>query len=233
MFYWGILILELLFLFFSSRFIFQAFFFFSYKIFRSEKLAIIPIFIFFLPGTVIHELAHYLAAEILLVGAQDLEIAPKLENKHLRMGSVQIKKTDIFRNFLIGVAPLFAGSAIIFAAFVYFTSNIHLNELFSSPFNIASTLILIWVVFFITNTMFSSKKDMEGSFVLAGIIVFASITLSFISMISKVDVYKPILDSLQNTRVIEGVRILSFIFMVPVAINGLVFCAARVLLKRI
>src|SRR3989344_8697960 len=119
MLFWIIFAVQLLILFITSRHISSGLFLFFRKFLKSDRLAVIPVFILFLPGVVIHELAHLLVAEILFVKTYEIEIFPKLENGHLHMGSVQIRQTDMIRRFLIGVAPLIVGSLILFGILYY------------------------------------------------------------------------------------------------------------------
>ncbi|NMC35880.1 hypothetical protein GYA49_02430 [Candidatus Beckwithbacteria bacterium] len=113
--------------------------------------------VFLLPGTVIHELSHYLVAEILQVRTGNINLYPaKNEEGKLRLGSVAIAQTDPFRKILIGTAPLWTGLGII-AALIYIIVD-KIPPLFF--------LILIFTaIFLIASTMFSSKKDLTDMFV--------------------------------------------------------------------
>jgi hypothetical protein len=68
-----------------------------------------------LPGTIIHELSHWIVAEVLGVRTGEIQIFPDLENRgeNRRLGSVATAKSDPFRAFLIGVAPFISGLAIL------------------------------------------------------------------------------------------------------------------------
>ena len=109
----------------------------------------------FLPGTLIHELAHLIMSMILQVPVGSMELFPKEIESGIKLGSVQIGKTDPFRRMLIGMAPLLFGVLIIFGIFFYSIQSGLLN-------NKLSVLLISYIVFEIGNTMFSSKKDMEG-----------------------------------------------------------------------
>lgn len=73
----------------------------------------------FLPGTIIHELSHWLVAEILQVRTGAITIFPDLGDDdeegggHQRLGSVETARSDPFRGFLIGLAPFISGLAIL------------------------------------------------------------------------------------------------------------------------
>src|SRR5690606_2967609 len=74
----------------------------------------------------------------------------------VKMGSVAIGHTDPVRRALIGMAPFFWGTTILLMILFAFQS-------FGGIDNIWITIITGYVVFEISNTMFSSRKDMEGT----------------------------------------------------------------------
>ena len=66
-----------------------------------------------LPGIVLHELSHALAATLLGVRVGRISIRPKRAGQRIQLGFVPVEKTDAVRASLIGLAPLLAGSAAI------------------------------------------------------------------------------------------------------------------------
>lgn len=88
----------------------------SLLVFGRPKLGIYLYSILFLPGTLLHELSHWLMAEILLVPTGKFSILPELENQdesERRLGYVMTGRAGPFRSFLIGFAPLFTGLAVL------------------------------------------------------------------------------------------------------------------------
>lgn len=80
--------------------------------FGSSRVGILIYSLIFLPGTILHELSHWLVAEILQVPTGKLEIFPDLDSgqsTEQKLGYVMTGKTDPFRSFLIGFAPFFTG----------------------------------------------------------------------------------------------------------------------------
>lgn len=71
----------------------------------------------FLPGTILHELSHWLTAELLGVRTGEIIILPSFEDPvnggREKLGSVQTEKTGPLRSFLIGAAPFFTGVFIL------------------------------------------------------------------------------------------------------------------------
>lgn len=126
--------------------------------------------ILFFPGTLVHELSHMFMAIILQVKIGNMELIPKLIGQELKMGSVQIARSDPIRRVMIGMAPFLFGTSILLGIFFYAVQNKLLdNQIF---------IILIgYIVFEIGNTMFSSKRDMEGAFELLLVIIVLIILL--------------------------------------------------------
>ena len=70
-------------------------------------------FIIFLPGTLVHELSHWLMAKLLAVRTGRIELWPRAQkNGAVWLGSVQIARTDPVRASLVGLAPLLSGSLL-------------------------------------------------------------------------------------------------------------------------
>lgn len=148
-------ILALVALFFLSNALTRSLAILCYRFFKSEKTVMYLLALLFFPGTLLHEFAHLLTAGILFVPIGKLELFPYKTEDGVRLGSVQIAKTDPFRRALIGLAPIFYGLAVLFAI-VYYFSQLPLTPWF------LNIIIIVCSVFEIGNTMFSSKKDVEG-----------------------------------------------------------------------
>lgn len=162
-------LLELFFLFFLSQFLTRSLSRLLMKITKNQSLTVNLLSFLFLPGIVIHELSHLLSASLLLVPVGEIEFVPKIkEGGGVKMGSVGIGKTDIFRRMLIGTSPFFIGVVIITSSLFYFSEHF-----FFSPF--LTKVFLFYLLFEVGNTMFSSRKDLEGAleFILAFILIGA------------------------------------------------------------
>ncbi len=152
--------LELLILFFLSRKITQK---------LAGKLSIRELALLFLPGTIIHELSHVLSAGVLLVHVGEVEFMPQQTPEGIKLGSAQIGQTDFIRRAIIGFAPVLLGLSIILGISFYFIAN------FDGPW--WAVIILLFILFEVGNTMFSSKKDMEGT--AAFLVIFSSLLVAF------------------------------------------------------
>lgn len=129
---------------------------FLFHVTKSKRITIVSMAFLFFPGTLIHELSHYLAAKLLFVPTYTIEFFPKLYGETLKLGSVSIAKSDFLRQLLIGMAPFFVGTILLLGTLFYAAQQ----QLFKNIFFI---ILIGYIVFEIGNTMFSSKKDMEGA----------------------------------------------------------------------
>jgi len=189
----------------------------------SKFLSINIISVIFLPGVIIHELSHLFMAAIMLVPVGRIEFVPKKENNKLRLGSVEIAKTDPFRRAIIGFAPVVVGLAIIIGFVYLFSHNIPFLQSENYYIFIAVSLILAYLLFAISNTMFSSSRDMEGAAEILITLVIISILVYMLGFRFPPSYLDKIL-----TKEIVGMIQRSVIFLIaPIAIDLLVLGAVR------
>lgn len=159
-----IFLAELLVLFFLARSVTTSVGLFFYRLTRSRDLSINLLAIIFLPGTILHELAHIISAGMLLVPTGEIEVFPEIDGDRVRLGSAQIGQTDMLRRLIIGVAPVLVGLLVMLSVLFLARDWLLLRGLWWQ------TALVLYVVFEISNTMFSSKKDMEGAAAFLGAI---------------------------------------------------------------
>ncbi|QQS44142.1 hypothetical protein IPM65_00870 [Candidatus Roizmanbacteria bacterium] len=147
----GLFILQLIVLFFVSRLSITRLFQVLRLIFDHEKIVYSLIAFIFFPGTVIHELSHFVMAVILLLKVRDIHVFPQWEGRYLKLGSVYYEKKDVVRSVLVGIAPVIVGLLLfwwLFSLQIFESSNIFLK------------ITVGWLVFILSTTMFSSKQDL-------------------------------------------------------------------------
>ncbi len=85
---------------------------------RHEAASVFLFALVFLPGVLLHELSHFVAARLLRVRTGRFSLLPRmLTNGRLRLGYVETASSDVLRDSLIGAAPLLAGGLFVsFAA---------------------------------------------------------------------------------------------------------------------
>jgi len=182
---------------------------FFYKLTKSEKQSSYLLAVFFLPGTFVHEMAHFLTALFLLVPVGQIELMPEIiEGKGVKLGSVPIGKTDIFRRALVGFAPIIFGVGIILAMLSISVSNNYLE-------NSWVTALIIYLIFEIGNTMFMSKRDLEGAWKLLIVVIFIIAIFYFIGFR-----FDPVsFNNLFSESVTEVFKTGDLFLAVPIAIN--------------
>jgi hypothetical protein len=81
---------------------------------RSSQLSIGIFSLLLFPGVVLHEGSHYLTARLLGVKTGRFSIIPSIvPGGKLRLGYVETARADLFRDTLIGIAPLISGSIVV------------------------------------------------------------------------------------------------------------------------
>ncbi|MBI4973396.1 hypothetical protein HZC27_02170 [Candidatus Roizmanbacteria bacterium] len=134
-----------------SRYMLTELFLFLHLFIRRRDLIFSTIAVIFLPGTILHELSHYLTATILFLQVGEVHIMPSWKENHLQLGRVTYRKADVVRSIIVGVAPFFGA-----LFFFWFVGAFHL---FPSV-HIAITLFFGYLLFSVSANMFSSKQDL-------------------------------------------------------------------------
>lgn len=164
MIFFALFLFEIILLFFLSRFLTKGLSQLFFHITKSQKAAVYGMAIIFFPGVVVHELAHLLVASVLFVRTGTIEFMPQIRGDNVKLGSVVIAKTDPVRRMFIGVAPVFVGILLLLSIlYVIIQGNIINGDDVSPWIKAAGYFVSFYTLFVISNTMFSSKKDMEGT----------------------------------------------------------------------
>ena len=135
-------------------------------------LSILLFSIVFLPGVLLHEISHYLTAKLLRVPTGRFSVLPRpLPEGKLQLGYVETYKTDVFRDALIGFAPLVTGITVI-ALISYFQFEIipstdsikiaSMNIIMDTFFRVYSQSdfwLWFYFIFVISSTMYPSASD--------------------------------------------------------------------------
>ncbi len=217
-----IFVLEFIFLFFLSKLLIRSISVFFLKVARKENLAIRLFHLFLLPGVIVHELAHLIVAEGMLVRTSGLSFNPEPDGDRVVMGSVAIQETDPIRRAIIGFAPVFVGILIISFFVFYFLSD---RSLIGFPWNYA---LVFFTVFQIGNTMFSSSKDLEGSAALL-IVIILFITVSYFLGFRLPDWFISYINSAQFIEIVKkGMWVLFF----PIAIDLVIIFLSKLNFKK-
>lgn len=214
-------LLQLIILFLLSRQLSRSLSLIIYKITKNQELSLRIFHFIFLPGVIIHELAHLISAEVMFVKTHGLSFTPQRNGDQLTMGSVQIEKTDPIRRAIIGFAPVFVGFILISFFTYFFLSD-------NSFFNIYLSYFLIFlIVFEIGNTMFSSRRDLEGTLQL---VIFISLVIGLLIILGFS--FEPLFNVINSKSfeeiMLKGIKIL----IIPITIDLIIVLVSRFLFLR-
>lgn len=133
--------------------------------------------VFFLPGTILHEMAHFFGATLLMLKVKEVNILPQRKNHYVKLGSVLYEKKDVIRGVLVGISPFF------FAMFFFWL--IAKTHIFPHP-NLIISILSGYGIFVVTSTMFSSGKDLQDllfiiplGIIVIGILYILNIRIEF------------------------------------------------------
>lgn len=122
-----------------------------FRLIKNKKAALYITSIIYFPGTVIHEFAHFFAAAGLFLRVDSITLFPEIDEDHVRLGSVRYVRADPLRGFLVGIAPFFAGTFVLYLI-------IHSGVLLEGSLLLRG--LAFYLLFAISSSMFSSKKDL-------------------------------------------------------------------------
>lgn len=107
----------------------------------------------YLPATYLHEMSHFLVAQILGVPSELGSFVPKRKGNQIILGRVLLGKTSFWKRVLVGVAPFVFG-AVLSALLVY----AYQIEYFSGW----QILLFVGGLFQTVSSMYLSPQDLKG-----------------------------------------------------------------------
>lgn len=144
-----------------------------------------------LPGVALHEVSHALVAALLGVRVRRLSLRPERQrNGVVRLGYVEVLRSDAVRTSLIGAAPLFAGLVALLSigVLVFDLGSMQsaladgsaqgiFDRLLALP-NATDSWLWIYLVFAIANSMMPSSSDTQSwPPVIGFLVVFGAVLL--------------------------------------------------------
>lgn len=145
----------------------------GWLLFHHEQAAVLLYFLIMLPGVLIHEISHLVVATLLGVRAGGLALRPKVRRDGFQLGSIQVARTDVVRESLIGLAPLVGGSlAILLIASFGFAIPLdgpgNLVDRLAGVVNDVGVLLQrpnaalwLYLIFAVSNAMLPSPSDRQ------------------------------------------------------------------------
>ena len=128
----------------------------SLLMFGHTKPGLLLYTVIMLPGTILHELSHWLMAELLRVPTGAITIFPDDElgrESESRLGSVATAASDPFRGFLIGIAPMLTGLGVLVALAML------LRDGWQAGWHPGWLILLVYGLIVVGNSMLISSAD--------------------------------------------------------------------------
>jgi hypothetical protein len=205
----------------------------------NRDIAIIIYFLVMLPGILLHEVSHWVMAHLLGLRTGKVSIGPrKGSGGKVQLGSVQIARSDPFRESMVGLAPLLAGSGLVLLigavvfdlrtlsqAFVIGDVGWFL-ELMVSFVKVPDFWLWLYLIFAISNAMLPSESDRRAWLPLA-------IFLAIIAAVMAIVGWTPQMPASVVDRVVGAVQYLDTAFLITLVIDlifaGFIFGFERLL----
>jgi hypothetical protein len=159
-------------------------------------------------------------ALILRVKAHDIHIFPRIEEDgKVKAGQVIISQTDPFRHTIIGVAPMIVGITGLFFIGEYFFPQLSRIIPAGIQFEFTwKTLVGIYLVFELTTTLFSSRRDLDSAIIVIPILLILALGLYFAGV--RISLEATLLESFSifiskvNTMLILGLIVQGIVYLV-------------------
>ena len=143
-----------------------------YLLTGSKEVAVVAYALLFLPGTLVHEFAHWGMAKLLGVKTSGFSILPKLaKGGQIRLGAVDVRGGGLVQHTLIGMAPMVLGGLLtVMLSYVLVDvprlqtavqSGVYEEVLrvLTGAFEHPDAWILLYLLFTISSSMFLSASD--------------------------------------------------------------------------
>jgi len=208
-----LVVLQIYILSLTSSYIQSSLYYFLRKIMVPENISIYIVSIFFVIGTLIHELSH--AVTCLFLGGRvgTISLLPQqVGSTEIRYGQVEVEKLDPLRNTLIGIAPLIWGILLI----ILFSSLISLQDLELLDY------VLLFLIFQISNSMFLSNSDLVYFKILFGIffiVILSFLLFDYLYLNNLVQYWNKISEFFWSKSLRDIFNVINFSLIIPVIFN--------------
>jgi hypothetical protein len=207
----------------------------GYLLTQDGQIALVLYFLIILPGVLLHEISHALAALVLGVRVRRLSIGlrPKARGRQVALGSVDIAPTDPLRASLIGLAPLVTGCTVILIVcgrvlHIGFLPPIGAPGFWQSLkriYSIPDFWLWTYLILAVGNAMLPSAADRQSW----------GIAIVFVAFLGAALYFSGLLDSASTTLATwarGGASQLAYAFGVTAAVD-LVFMAVLLLFEQV
>ncbi len=143
---------------------------FTYLLTEDPGCALRALFVLLLPGVLLHEASHWMVANLLGVKTGKVSIGlARARGKQMSLGSVNVERTDLLRESLIGTAPFAFGLAaiILIAGFgfgLWANGTLAPRQILDrvlSTLNDWPAWVYLYLIFAVSTCMIPSESDRE------------------------------------------------------------------------
>lgn len=144
---------EILVIFMLSRISLQKSYRVLHKLLKNDRSIVFVVSLVYFPGTLLHELSHYVVALVLNLHPSEMQLFPVIEGNKVKLGHVLYEKPphDFIRSVLVGIAPFIGGLLSLWLIIQI--------KLFPGT-EWWQTLFFGYLILTITANMFSSPQDL-------------------------------------------------------------------------
>jgi hypothetical protein len=144
-----------------------------YYVSRSQDMAVVGLFLVLMPGIFIHESAHWLMARLVGLRTGKFRVWPVRQGNMIGMGQVSVEQKDVWRDSLVGIAPLLVGSVIVtlIGSHIFQTTSLvgamnrgDGSDMFAGfvrAFRTPDAMLWAYALFVVANAMMPSASDRE------------------------------------------------------------------------
>ncbi len=127
-----------------------------------------------LPGILLHEASHWITARLLGVKTGKFSMTPSTSKGQIVLGSVEVRRSNAFKDSLIGLAPFLAGTlALLIIGYAIFDVGElgrawqdnawqRMADLLAGTVRVNDAWLWLYLVFAISNAMMPSPSDRES-----------------------------------------------------------------------
>jgi hypothetical protein len=191
----------------------------------SPQVALWFFWVLFLPGTLLHEISHWVTAKVLAVKTGRFSVWPQVKKKgELQMGSLQVEVADPFRHSLIGLAPLVFGSLAVLLVGLgrlelgqvgeaLRTGDLEVVlEMVARILTVPDVWLWIYLIFAISNAMLPSPSDRQAWW---SVFIYLSLALLLAIGLGLNPIFSPSIQTIGLTIITQ----LLYAFLITIAVD--------------
>lgn len=127
-----------------------------------------------LPGILLHEGSHWITARLLGLKTGKFRFTPSTVKGQIVLGSVEVQRSNAFKDSLVGLAPFLAGTlALLILGYAVFDVGAlgrawednawqRMFDLLAGTLRVNDAVLWLYLVFAISNAMMPSPSDRES-----------------------------------------------------------------------